>query len=287
MSSNVRLLPCIAVAAVSLAGTLAAAPATASPSAVDSVVLRNGPLGSGTGSSESRASAAVTVDKWSDHTVYRPADFGATRHPVVIWGNGTGVGPGYYEEWLLEHWAAAGFVVVAANTTMSNSGAEMLAGGRELLRRNDESDSVYYGKIATGKVAAAGHSQGGAGAINAGADNMVRTVLALQPGPLATPNAILGPTLFLAGAEDRIVDADLIVKSLFGRADQVPAIFAELGGAGHLDGRKYVDVMTDWLKYQLLDDASARTRFAGATCGLCTDSAWTRVEHNEKGEALD
>ncbi|MFD8103779.1 hypothetical protein ACFV24_29985 [Nocardia fluminea] len=69
MSSNVRLLPCIAVAAVSLAGTLAAAPATASPSAVDSVVLRNGPLGSGTGSSESRAPAAVTVDHL--RSVYR------------------------------------------------------------------------------------------------------------------------------------------------------------------------------------------------------------------------
>ncbi|MGW6620900.1 poly(ethylene terephthalate) hydrolase family protein [Nocardia sp. NPDC055002] len=286
MSSNVRLLPCIAVAAVSLAGVLAGAPATASPSDAGSVVLRNGPLGSGTGSSESQAPAAVTIDKWADHTVYRPADLGATRHPVVIWGNGTGVGPGYYEEWLLEHWAAAGFVVVAANTTMSNSGAEMLAGGRELLRRNDKSDSVYYGKIATDRVAAAGHSQGGAGAINAGADGMVRTVLALQPGPLASPGRILGPTLFLAGAEDRIVDTDLIVKPLFDKADQVPAIFAELGGAGHLDGREYVDVMTDWLKYQLLDDAAARARFVGATCGLCTDSAWTRVDHNEKATTL-
>ncbi|MFE9789477.1 acetylxylan esterase [Nocardia salmonicida] len=284
MSSNVRLLPCLAVAAVSLAGVLAAAPATASPSAA--MVLRNGPIGSGTGSAESPAPAAVTVDKWADHTVYRPTDLGTTRHPVVIWGNGTGVGPGYYDEWLLQHWAAAGFIVVAANTTMANSGAEMLAGGRELLRRNVTSDSVYYGKIATDKVAAAGHSQGGAGAINAGADAMVRTVLALQPGPLAVPDTIAGPTLFLAGAEDRIVDADLIVKPLFDKADQVPAIFAELGGAGHLDGRKYVDVMTDWLRYQLLDDPAARARFIGVTCGLCTDSAWTRVDHNEKAAAL-
>ncbi|MFD3705377.1 acetylxylan esterase [Nocardia sp. NPDC058658] len=284
MSGNVRLLPCLAVAAVSLAGVLAAAPATANPSA--SVILRNGPLLPGSSGSDVPASAAVTIDKWTDHTVYRPTDLGTTRHPVVIWGNGTGVGPGYYEQWLLEHWAAAGFVVVAANTTMANSGAEMLVGGRELLRRNDQSDSVYYGKIATDAVAAAGHSQGGAGAINAGADDMVRTVLALQPGPLAVPGDILGPTLFLAGGADRIVDADRIVKPLFDKAGQVPAIFAELGGAGHLEGRKYVDVMTDWLRYQLLDDAAARARFVGATCGLCTDAAWTRVEHNEKAAAL-
>ncbi|MGM7646986.1 poly(ethylene terephthalate) hydrolase family protein [Nocardia sp. JW2] len=267
---------CTTLAAVAVTGLLAAAPAVANP-----------PSAGSAGSSQvADPVGAVTVDKWADHTVYRPTELGTTRHPVVLWGNGTGAGPGVYADTLLKPWAAAGFIVVAANTAMANSGAEVLAGGRELLRRNDTPGNAYSGKVATDQVAVAGHSQGGAGAINAGADEMVRTVLALQPGPLAAPGKMVGPALFLAGEADRIVDADGIVMPLFEKADQVPAVFAELGGAGHLVWGRYAEVMADWLKYQLLGDPVAKARFLGAVCGLCTDVAWTRVLHNAKAQAL-
>src|SRR6266540_1257504 len=72
---------------------------------------------------------AVTVEAGdSAHTIYRPTTLGQNglRHPVIVWGNGTGATPQIYDG-LLRHLASHGFVVAAANTTQSGSGQEMLA----------------------------------------------------------------------------------------------------------------------------------------------------------------
>jgi predicted dienelactone hydrolase len=61
-------------------------------------------------------------------TVYRPSTLGeqGRRHPIIIWGNGTGSSAGTYSA-LLTHWASQGFVVAAAQTSNAGSGAQMIA----------------------------------------------------------------------------------------------------------------------------------------------------------------
>jgi hypothetical protein len=227
----------------------------------------------------------VTVEIGLSHTIYRPADLGTTTHPVIVWGNGTGVVPGAYSL-LLRHWASHGFVVAAANTTQANSGQEMLAGARWLISENTRPGSVYFHRIDGTRIGAAGHSQGGAGAINAGADPLVDTTIAIQPGPLAAPGRLRGPTLFLAGEKDSIVLPWLIVVPLYNGASQVPAVYGELGGANHfepaLDGGRFRGMMTAWFRFHLMGDEQARGRFFGPGCGLCGDPAWTDVRRNAK-----
>ena len=224
---------------------------------------------------------AVTVEVGLNSTYYRPSRLDG-KHPVIIWGNGTGAFPGVYSG-LLRHLASHGYIVAAANTAFSNSGKEMLAGAAWLRLENGRRGSAYYGKVDLEHVGAIGHSQGGAGAINAGADPVVDTTVALEPGPLADPTKLHGPALFLAGEEDTIVDPDRLVLPLYEKAAQVPAWYAELGGATHFtpvpDGGGFRGVITAWFRYNLSGDQRAAAEFTGA-CGLCTDPAFVDVRRD-------
>ena len=65
--------------------------------------------------------------------------------------------------------------------------------------------SVFYDKVDLDRIGAAGHSQGGSGAINAAIDDRVDTVVAIQPGPLNDVDLIDEPVLYLAGQFDLVV----------------------------------------------------------------------------------
>src|SRR5690606_7050327 len=60
--------------------------------------------------------------------VYRPRTLGENglKHPIILWGNGTGGSPSTYGR-LLEHWASHGFVVAAARTSNAGTGEEMIS----------------------------------------------------------------------------------------------------------------------------------------------------------------
>ncbi|WP_156753307.1 poly(ethylene terephthalate) hydrolase family protein [Actinokineospora pegani] len=226
---------------------------------------------------------AVAVDIRLGNTYYRPAKMDRPL-PVILWGNGTGAIPGVYSG-LLRHLASHGFIVAAANTPQSNSGQEMLAGLSWLRAANANPVSPYRGKVDLDHVGAVGHSQGGAGAINAAADPAVDTTVALQPGPLATPERLHGPILFLSGERDSIVDPERLVLPLYERSAGVPAWYAELAGATHFtpvpDGGGYRGVITAWFLYNLTGDQRAAAEFTGA-CGLCADPAYSDVRRNPR-----
>jgi pimeloyl-ACP methyl ester carboxylesterase len=222
-----------------------------------------------------------------DHTLYYPSDLGTTRHPIVIWGNGTGVTPETYDA-QLRHIASWGFVVAAANTTQSGSGKEMLDGARFLIAEDNRPGSVFYGKIDETAVGAAGHSQGGGGTIAAGADALVRTTIPIEPGPQGSVPALKGPSLFVAGQLDYIVPS-LYVRGRYSAATQIPAIFAELKGSDHFfpgETRvRLIGVVVAWFRYWLMNDQQARGIFFGPTanCGICNDNAaWSSVARNAK-----
>ncbi|MFD2356536.1 hypothetical protein ACFSTC_55700 [Nonomuraea ferruginea] len=143
---------------------------------------------------------ATAVEIGAVNTLYYPpaTSPGATaRHPVIVWGNGTGGAPLVYRDLLLQ-WASHGFIVSAANTPMSNLGISMRAGIDALAQRDADPSSVFHRKVDLTRIGASGHSQGGAAAIVVGADSRVDTILPIQPGPLADIDDVHGPAFLMA-----------------------------------------------------------------------------------------
>ncbi|MQY05391.1 poly(ethylene terephthalate) hydrolase family protein [Actinomadura macrotermitis] len=268
--------PLVAAGAFAVAPAAVSAPAATAPTAALSATTvvnwaQTGPL-------------RVTVDDAPDHRIYRPANLGekSTKRPVVIWGNGTGATPAAYDK-LLRHWASHGFIVAAAKTKSSNDGVQMRQGLDLLEERNSTPSSPYFQKVDLEHVASAGHSQGGAGALNAAADPRVDAVLPIQPGPLASPGKVDQPTLYMAGEEDNVVKPAWVLGD-YNASSNRPAAYAEIRGAGHLastgNGGNFRGMSTAWLYFTLRDDAGARAMFGGPSCGYCSDttllSQWKR-----------
>ncbi|TVP59198.1 MAG: alpha/beta hydrolase, partial [Halomonadaceae bacterium] len=109
----------------------------------------------------------------SECTVYRPANL-TSGHPVILWGNGTGTGPGTYQGGL-NHWASWGYVVVAANTQNAGSGEEML-GCLDYLTDNTMASQLNLNRVGT-----SGHSQGGGGSLMSGRDSRITATAPMQP----------------------------------------------------------------------------------------------------------
>jgi pimeloyl-ACP methyl ester carboxylesterase len=227
--------------------------------------------------------SAVKVEVLAGYTLYYPAALSG-RRPVVVWGNGTFAVPVIYSG-LLRHLASYGFIVAAANTPFSGTGLEMRAGIDLLARFDGDPASEFYRHVDLEHIGAAGHSQGGMGAVNAGVDSRIDTTVPIEPGPLAAPGQLRGPVLFLSGSSDVIVPAPLVV-AMWQQATQVPAAYGSLRGATHFeptgDGGGFRGVITAWFAYQLTGDSSAASVFTGPACGLCTDTAWSDVRRNAR-----
>ncbi|MFG1790607.1 acetylxylan esterase [Nocardia sp. NPDC049149] len=228
----------------------------------------------------------VQVQGIKEHTLYFPAKM--DRHPVIIWGNGSLAVPAIYDG-LLEHWASYGFIVAAANTVWATSGVEMLQGIDLLARLNQQSDSPFHRKVDLAHIGASGHSRGGGGSLNAGADPRVGTTVPIEPGPRPNPAGLHGPTLLLAGADDNIVEP-AGVKQFYESANHIVAIYGSLAGAGHFtplnDGGGFRGPSTAWFAFHLKGDERARGEFFGANCGMCTSKAWREVQRNRLAQQV-
>ncbi|MGW0904157.1 poly(ethylene terephthalate) hydrolase family protein [Streptomyces sp. NPDC002853] len=232
---------------------------------------------------------AVTKERAGlSHTILRPAELGSqgcAKHPVIIWGNGSFVTPVIYDG-LLKHLASHGFIVVAANTTQSGSGTAMLDGIDVLRKTVADPRSPYYGKVDLDKVGASGHSQGGGGAINAGADPRVDVTVPVEPGPQGRIGDLKGPMFILGGEHDLVVVPELLVIPRYHSAEHVPAVYGELAGASHVtpagDGGGFRGPITAWFRYFLMGDQQARAEFFGADCGACASPAWSDFRRNAK-----
>lgn len=204
------------------------------------------------------------------------------QHPLVIWGNGTHASPAAYRS-LLEHWASHELIVVASMSPNAGRGVEMRDCLNYMLTQDSDSASPFFQRVDSGRVAAAGHSQGGGGAIMLGRDERITTVVAIQPyvlGERHNPQAAAnqrGPMLLLSGQEDFSASAATNQQPVFDSAN-VPVFWANLRGATHFapmdTGGSFRGPMTAWLRWKLLDDAQAARMFEGEGCVLCTDERW-------------
>ena len=97
------------------------------------------------------------------HIVFYPKELenSSEQWPVIVWANGTMCAPVLYTN-LLRDLAAEGFVVVASSEIMSADGKDQSKSIDFILAENARAGSVFYGKIDAGRIAACGHSQGGA-----------------------------------------------------------------------------------------------------------------------------
>ena len=101
------------------------------------------------------------------YTIFYPMPLEAScLHPIVAWGNGTGVTGSSVYAFLNENAASWGMVVAAAHDSNTGSGLFHKAGIDWLLKQNEDASSMFFHKLST-RAGVSGHSQGGIGA-NAG-----------------------------------------------------------------------------------------------------------------------
>jgi hypothetical protein len=223
-------------------------------------------------------------------TIYRPRTLGeeGRKHPVIVWGNGTANTPSSYGA-LFHHFASHGFILIAANTSSSGSGTEMVACLDYILAQNAAA-GVFEDKVDVERIAASGYSQGGAGALMAGRDPRFVTTATVAPYvvlPLggflwSSVRAQIHPMFMLSGGSDLVAVPADNQQPIFETAP-VPIVWAARSGAGHLEvlgnGGNYRAPLTAWFRYRLMADESAAAWFEKDSCELCDAFRWN-VEHN-------
>ncbi|MGC1510802.1 alpha/beta hydrolase [Ketobacter sp. MCCC 1A13808] len=242
------------------------------------------------GGYDSNGPYATTTTSASGCSIYRPRNLGegGMKHPIILWGNGTGTTPSGYSA-LLSHWASHGFVVAAASTTNAASGEEMLS-CLDYLQQQNSGSGTFAGKLDLGHVGSSGHSQGGGGSIMVGRDARIKATAPMQPYTLpflghntSANGAQNGPMLLMSGSADTIAAPAQNQDNVF-RAANVPVFHATAQGASHFEagytGGAFQGPSTAWFKLHLMDDQEARSMFYGADCTLCTSSSWSVKKKN-------
>lgn len=251
------------------------------------------------------------------HVIYRPADlspFEGGKLPILVWGNGACVDDGTAHRLHLAEIASYGYLVIAAGGWRSGPGAteprapqtartsglppaattaeDVRAGIDWAVAENTRDGSKLRGKVATGTVAAAGHSCGGLQAIEIASDPRIRTVLVHNSGVFndgASPipgikaskdmlDRIHSPVIYILGGPTDIAYPN--GTDDFARLNAVPAVLANLpvGHGGTFSepmGGAVAHVAVDWLEWQLKGDESAARTFVGENCRLCTGTDWS------------
>jgi dienelactone hydrolase len=191
--------------------------------------------------------------------------------------------------------ASHGFVVIASSAGNVQDGGtsanqfrnKMVEVAEWVVKQNSTSSSVLYQKIDTAKIGAAGHSQGGYGASEAGQNPLIRTSVSIS-GAVGSNNQ-KGPAFIICGGKDTYSGArceDHPTASYNGTSN-VPVFMGKCLSADHgnwgfeamlSDKTKPSDVVQAtiaWFRFHLMGDAAYRPWFYGADCTLCKHSNWS------------
>ncbi len=236
---------------------------------------------------DSFAEPAATTDDlkntrgldYSLYTIFRPACMkDGETYPVITWANGTcGLTHGYAV--LLGTIASYGYVIVASNSTWTNTPPTDKVQERAIdyaESLNEDKTSVLYHKLDLDKIGAMGHSQGAAATINAAKDDRVKSVIFWNLG--ATNDK---PFLTVSADHDVGMSTVASLSALADGATQ-PGEWIyfhqilQTGGntTGHLVLMEQPDrvwqMAVDYWNWQLRGDAKAKKTFVGSDCGLCS-----------------
>jgi hypothetical protein len=221
-------------------------------------------------------------------TIYYPDPLETScLHPIVAWGNGTGVkGSGTYA-FLNSNAASWGVVVAESQEDNTGSGNFHKAGIDYLIKQNGDPSSMFYKKLST-RAGVSGHSQGGFGA-SAGSAHPAVVTAAIEGATMIASAKV--SVLILTGTKDIVMNAESLVTGAKG-----PMFVADWEGgdhvttetiAGSLSGDKgtlqFTRLYAAWLRCTLADDPVACKMFSGgapANCGICKDMGWHGLASN-------
>jgi hypothetical protein len=215
-------------------------------------------------------------------TIYYPNPLETNcLHPIVAWGNGTGVqGSGVYT-FLNSNAASWGIVVAEAEEDNTGSGNFHKAGIDYLLKQNEDPSSMFYKKLST-RAGVSGHSQGGFGATAATSHPNVTTSVIEGATNVASAKVSV---LILTGTMDIVMNAESLVGSAKG-----PMFVADWENGDHFTTEtvagyiskdagslQFQRLYAAWFRCFLADDQTACKLFSGgapANCGICKDPGW-------------
>lgn len=247
------------------------------------------------GEYETASLSQAALQGFEKYQIYYPAELekAEKQYPVVVFANGTGVPASKYKA-LLKHLASWGFIAIGTEEEYDWNGFSSEMCIRHLTRLNesetlDEKGNIFYQKIDLDNVGITGHSQGGAGVLNAATtqqhSGIYKAAVILSP-----PNQELAesieweydasmltvPTLLLAGENDWVVDGEQL-QSIF---EQIPAAkcMARRKSAEHGEMLYSADgYVTAWFAYWLQGDEQAAAAFCGENAELAQNPLYQDV----------
>jgi hypothetical protein len=219
------------------------------------------------------------------YTIFYPQPFETScPHPIVAWGNGTGVTGSSVYAFFNNNAASWGIVVIASDNSNTGSGQYHKAGIDYLMKQNQDSSSPFYGKLST-RAGVSGHSQGGIGATAAttliGANCEAEVCVAGGGFPQKST-----PFICLTGSADLAEQGCTAAYT----ASAGQAFLADWDGgdhtttetvAGYIQGQQgsiqMMRLYAAWFRCFLADDQVACKLFEGGAptnCGMCKDPGW-------------
>ncbi|MCD8100768.1 MAG: alpha/beta hydrolase [Oscillospiraceae bacterium] len=252
------------------------------------------------------------TDAYQKYEIWYPSEMinSDTKYPLVVMANGTGVRASEYQE-VFKHLASWGFIAVGNEDDSSLTGASSAETLDFMLAQNENTSSVFYGKIDVDNIGIAGHSQGGLGAVNAVTNqnngNLYKAIwIASATSPYWGQDDVFGaawrvdmskiniPCFMVAGTgpADAGTATDITQKEgqgicpLWGLTesynaipDGTPKVMARLIGKDHGDMLRYADgYMTAWFVYYLKGDDYAGGAFFGDNAEISTNTNWQDVQ---------
>lgn len=220
---------------------------------------------------------AVKEKGLPDFVIYRPQDLN-TAHavcgelPLLMFANGGCMDTSIGYERMLTEIASHGYIVCAIGEMQDvrldrpevhTPSSELKRGLNWMIEQNQTNGSDYYGIIDTCKVAAAGHSCGGAQVLANASDPLLKTYLILNAGmgdmemadasKESLPN-VHGPILYVVGGPDDVAYQN--AQKDYERIHHVLVTLANHPASGHGGtygepyGGDYGRLVIDWLDWQ-------------------------------------
>lgn len=211
--------------------------------------------------------------------VYYPASLETEtkQYPVVVWANGTGCATDTYDG-LLKKIAEGGYIVVADSSVMTADGKAQVDSIDYIIGKNSDTGSVFCGKVDTGKIGAAGHSQGGRSSVNAAQqDRRIKCIVSIA-GASSKEEAkgLKASALYLTGTADMVVVSSQWCKPSYD-VSEGRAVYASLKGGVHTtcmtNPEKVSGYAVSWFDAYLKNDSVAKAKFQNGG-ELSKDSAW-------------
>ena len=233
---------------------------------------------------------AVKETGAEEFVVYRPKELNLAHAtmgplPLLMWANGGCMDTSAGYERMLTEIASHGYVVMAigemeehldSRKQNSTESSELKRGLDWMLQQVRTKGSDYYHIIDTLKIAAAGHSCGGAQVLWNAADPRLKTLMIMNAGmgdmemagaSRASLPKVHTPILYVTGGESDVAYEN--AKKDFERIGHVPVAWANHPASGHGGtyqqqyGGDYARLVIDWLDWQLKGKTNCAESFVG------------------------